>query len=291
MSTPLPIRERIKVLKQEYERLRVDKGSLLKLIDEAELPEGVYNSNAIENSTLTLQETEKILLELEVTKELSLKEVFEAKNLARVMEYLTSKSDELSLQLIILLHQMLLGNIDEGIAGRFRKKGEYVRIGTFIVISPQHIEQKLEEALIEYSSNLEGYFVDKTAKFHLDFELIHPFLDGNGRIGRVLINFQLRKLGFPAVIIRDKEKSTYYSTFRQYQDNKKTKIMERVLALAIMESLHKRLAYLKNQKIIELTAYAKYTRQSVSAILNAAKRQTVPAFREKGAWKIGRNIF
>ena len=287
MSTALFIKNRIQALKQEYDCLKVKKDSLLKLIDEAEIPDSVYNSNAIENSTLTLKETEKILLEMEVSSDVSLREVFEAKNLARVIEYITSKSEELTKQLILLLHQMLLGNINDGIAGRFRKKDEYVRIGTYIAISPEHIEQKLEAALVEYSSDLDTYFADKIAKLHLDFEVIHPFNDGNGRIGRVLINYQLKKLGFPPIIIRDKEKSKYYLAFKDYQNSKKTKIMEHILTLAIMESLHKRVAYLKGDTIVELTEYARKRRKSVPSVLNAAKRQTIPAFREKGVWKIG----
>src|SRR3989304_9462150 len=117
MSTQKPFREKIKKLKKEYDLLKVGKNSLIQMIDEAEIPESVYNSNAIENSTLTLKETEKILLELEVSRNISLREVFEAKNLARVMEYIRAKSlEELSKETILLLHQMLMGNIDENIA-------------------------------------------------------------------------------------------------------------------------------------------------------------------------------
>ena len=288
MSTSSLLQNRVKELKAEYDRLKIGKDSLLKIINEAEIPESVYNSNAIENSTLTLKETEKILLEMEVSRNVSLREVFEAKNLARIMEYISVKSqEELSKETILLLHQMLIGNIDDSIAGRLRKKGEYVRIGTFIATAPEHVERMLEEALIEYSSDHINYFLDKVAKFHLDFETIHPFNDGNGRMGRVLINYQLYKLGFPGVIIRDKEKQVYYSAFKEYRANKKTKTMEKILALALMESLHKRIAYLKGSKIIEATEFAAKKNKPVPVILNAAKRQTIPAFREKGVWKIG----
>lgn len=290
MSTSLSLQKRIEVLKKEYDRLKIGKESLLKLIDEAEIPESVYNSNAIENSTLTLKETEKILLEMEVSKNVSLREVFEAKNLARVMEYIRAKFlAELSKEAILLLHQMLLGNLNENIAGRLRKKGEYVRVGSFIAPAPEHIERMLEEALIEYSSNQMAYFVDKIAKFHLQFETIHPFNDGNGRIGRVIINYQLYRLGFPGIIIRDKEKATYYQSFREYRDNKGAKTMEKIISLALMEALHKRIAYLKGYKIIEATEYAAKQNKPAPVILNAAKRQTIPAFREKGIWKIGNN--
>ncbi|MBI2196099.1 Fic family protein [Candidatus Daviesbacteria bacterium] len=288
MPTPLHLQKRIEILKKEYDRLKLGKQSLLKIIDEVEIPESVYNSNAIENSTLTLKETEKILLEMEVSKNVSLREVFEAKNLARVMEYIRGKSsEELSKEIILLLHQMLIGNIDDSVAGRLRKKGEYVRVGTFIAPAPEHIERMLEEALIEHSSDQIAYFVDKISKFHLQFETIHPFNDGNGRIGRVIINYQLYRLGFPGVIIRDKEKAVYYRSFVEYRDDRKTKTMEEVITLALMESLHKRIAYLKGNKIIEATEFAAKQNKPAPVILNAAKRQTIPAFREKGVWKIG----
>ncbi len=288
MSTSSAIQKKIQNLKSEYDRLKIGKQSLLRIIDEAEVPESVYNSNAIENSTLTLKETEKILLEMEVSRNVSLREVYEAKNLARVMECIWGKSsEELSRETILLLHQMLIGNIDENIAGKLRKKGEYVRVGSFIAPAPEHIERMLEEALIDYSSDQTTYFVDKIAKFHLQFETIHPFNDGNGRIGRAIINYQLYRLGFPGIIIRDKEKQVYYISFKEYHDNKVTKTMDRVITLALLESLHKRIAYLKGNKIIEAAEFAARQRKPVPVILNAAKRQTIPAFREKGVWKIG----
>lgn len=289
MSTSLQIKNRFKILKQEYDRLKIDKEPLLKILDEAELPESVYNSNAIENSTLTFKETEKILLEMEVSKNISVREIFEAKNLARVMEYIGTKSkeQELSRELILLLHQMLLGNIDANSVGKFRTKGQYVRVGSYIAPAPEHIEKMIEQLLIEYESDLDSYFLDKIARFHLQFEIIHPFNDGNGRIGRVLINYQLNRLGLPPVIIRDKEKKKYYKVFEQYRDDKKTKLMEKIIILALLESLHKRIAYLEGKNIIDLTEYAKKSGKNVQAVLNAAKRQTIPTFREKGVWKIG----
>ncbi len=79
----------------------------------------------------------------------------------------------------------------------------------------------------------------------------------------------------------------YYQSFREYDDSKSTKRMEKILALALMESLHKRIAYLKGEKIITLAEYTKMHKKSAPAVLNAARRQNIPAFREKGVWKIG----
>lgn len=288
MATTAPLRNRLKALKEEFDRLKKGKESLLVLIDEAEIPESVYNSNAIENSTLTLPETERILLEMKVARDISLREVFEAKNLARVVEYVRSKVEERDVDqdLILFLHHMLMSGIKDSIAGRFRKGDEYVRVGTHIATPPEHIEKLIQAALQTYSNDFESFFTDKIARFHLEFENIHPFLDGNGRIGRVLMNYQVQRLGFPSLIIRNKEKKNYYQAFKRYDDKRATQIMEKIVVLALMESLHKRLAYLKGDAIITLPEYAEKTGKSVPSVLNAAKRQNIPAFREKGVWKI-----
>ena len=289
MATTQPIRDRIQVLKREYDTLRQGKVSLLSMIDEVEIGESVYNSNAIENSTLTLEETERILLEQMLSRNVSVREVFEAKNLARVMEYKRTrvKDSELNNDLLLRLHQMLIGGIDDAIAGRFRRQGEYVRVGTHIAPAPERVERMMDNILIEYSSDLGSYFLDKIARFHLDFETIHPFCDGNGRLGRVIISFQLLQLGLPRLIIRNSEKERYYRAFRDYENGKTTRTMEGILSLALTESLHKRLSYLQGKTIIKLSDYIKQNGLSAPAVTNAARRQTIPAFREKGVWKIG----
>jgi Fic family protein len=289
MATTNTIKTYIQVLKTKYDQLRMGKEALLMLIDESELSESVFNSNAIENSTLTLKETERILLEMEISRNVSVREVFEAKNLARVMEYTRKKAleSELSLDMILLLHKMLMDNINESIAGRFRAEGEYVRVGAHIAPAPQHVQHMMEEIRLSFSADQRTYFTDKIARFHLDFETIHPFCDGNGRMGRVIINYQLARFGFPNIIIRDKEKRIYYKAFGEYKDLKKTKTMENILTLALTESMHKRIAYLQGDKITTIVDFAKTHNKSIHALLNAARRQTIPAFREKGVWKIG----
>lgn len=288
MPKPSTIKPRLAKLKKQYDKLRKGKDFLLILIDEAEIPESVYNSNAIENSTLTLKETEKILMEMEVSRNVSLREVFEAKNLAVVSEYIrnNAKKADLNNDLIILLHKMLISNIEDDIAGRYRQKGEYVKVGSHIAPDPKHIQKLMDTLLEGYNTDLESHYLDKITKFHLDFESIHPFNDGNGRMGRLLINFQLRKLGLPNIIIRNKDKKNYYQALKEYDDKDKTENMENIMGLSLLESLHKRITYLKGDKIITVADYAKKHKLNNSALLNAAKRQTIPAFHEKGVWKI-----
>lgn len=283
------VKKRIQELKETYDTIRPGKEALLTILDEAELPENVYNSNAIENSTLTLKETERILMELEVTRNVSVREIFEAKNLARVIEYkkIKSQGQELTMELMLFFHKMLLTGINDDIAGRIRTKGEYVRVGAFVAMPPEHIERNMKNLLIEYTSNFSMYFLEKIAKFHLDFETIHPFNDGNGRLGRILINYQLLQCGFPRIIIRQKEKHIYHRSFEAYRNDKKIKPMETILSLALMESLHKRITYLQGTSIVTLSDFIRKKNVKAPAVFNAARRQTIAAFREKGVWKIG----
>ena len=280
--------DRIKNLKDQYNLLREGKDELLKLVEEAEVAESVYNSNAIDNSTLTFAETERILLELEVARQISSREVFEARNLARVSEYIRekAKSVDINKEIILFLHKMLITAIKDDIAGRFRKQGEYVRVANHIAPAPEQVDSMIDKIISEYNNDHESYFIEKISKFHLDFENIYPFNDGNGRIGRVLINCQLIRLGFSSIIIRNKEKSDYYDSFSVYRDKNSLKPIAKIITLGIMESLHKRITYLEGSTIIKLSEFAKKHHKTASSLANAARRQTIPAFREKGVWKI-----
>lgn len=295
MSTKLAVRERIRALWEEYATLKRGQAALLRLIDEVEVPENVYNSNAIENSTLTLRDTENILQGMQPSAGASIREVSEARNLASVIAYKREHAQSVPLNkpLILRLHDMLMRSIDQSIAGRFRAADEYVRVGYHIAPAPELVEGLIDGLLDAYATDLEGYFLDKIAKFHLDFETIHPFCDGNGRIGRVLVNFQLLKLELPRVIIRNKEKQVYYQALRDYQTHPNrenavaTRSMENILALALLESLHKRTTYLRGENVMRLADYVKQHKLSAAALTNAARRQTIPAFRERGVWQIG----
>ncbi|HBR71358.1 MAG TPA: cell filamentation protein Fic, partial [Candidatus Moranbacteria bacterium] len=107
-------------------------------------------------------ETEKILLEMEVSRDVSVREVYEAKNLSRVINYIRDKSKEKEIdkELILLLHQMLIGGINDEFAGRFRKIGEYVRVGTHVAPAPEKVVSMIEDILNYYINNLDGYFLD-----------------------------------------------------------------------------------------------------------------------------------
>ena len=282
-------KNKIKALKLEYERLRLARQAGVALVDKDERPEQVYNSNAIENSSLSLEETELILSGGKPSRMVSDREILEAKNLGRVLKHLDDKQHRpINRESILKLHQMLIGGIDDRIAGRFRGRHEYVRVGSHIAPAPEHVELLIESLLADYASSHDRYFLDHIARFHLEFERIHPFVDGNGRIGRVLINWQLAGLGYPPVIVRHKGKHRdYYPLFGRYVSSGDINGFASLLARLLQESLNKRLACLGGQEVVRLSDWARQQGLATNAQLNAAKRQTIAAFREKGIWKIG----
>lgn len=282
-------------LKKQYDALKKGKTSLLDLLEEAELPESVYNSNAIENSTLTLDETEKILFEKELPAHHSQREVFEAVNLAKVKEYLQAKLEkktQLTEELILFIHEILLQNIYDECAGRYRKKGEHVRVGSYIAPPPEDIPGLMQELFFAFADE-EKHVVERVVQFHLEFERIHPFCDGNGRTGRALINYQLQSHGYPPIIVPNKGKHNhYYPCFVDYEYDRSTKPFEHLITLLLKESFHKRIAYLRGEEIMLLSQIGKqYPMHSPQSLATLAKKQSLPAFRERGRWRVGVQSF
>jgi len=280
---------KISSLRERYYKASLGKDALIKLISETEVAEQVYNSNAIENSTLTLEETEKILLQIDLDRYITEREIFEAKNLARVVSYIDkrAKEQELTLPVILSLHKMLISNIRDDVAGRFRKDNEFVRVGNHIAPNPKEVVERLEKMLSEYNAVSYENIIKRIAKLHLSFEYTHPFIDGNGRIGRVINNYLLIREGFVPINIKFIDRKMYYEAFKEFDEKGKSAVMEGIVGKALTNSYHKRLAYLEGKKIMTLTDYAKENKISHSNLINKANRQTIEAFLEKNVWKIG----
>lgn len=289
MTKILHVYKSIPYLRERYYKASIGKDALLTLISEAEVAEQVYNSNAIENSTLTLEETEKILLQIDLDRFITEREIFEAKNLARVVAYIEKKAkeQEMTQEMMMSLHKMLISNIRDDVAGRFRNNDEFVRVGNYIAPHPKEVEGRIENMLVQYHATSYEHIVKRIATLHLTFEHIHPFVDGNGRIGRVINSYLLIREGFVPINIKFIERKKYYEAFKEYDEKGKTTIMEEIVGKALTNSYHKRLAYLEGKKIISLGDYSKSKRISHSNLINKANRQTIEAFLEKNTWKIG----
>lgn len=281
-------RDRINSLAEEYRKLAAGQKEATKELTLSELPEMVYNSNAIENSTLTLEDTEDILIRNQIRTNHEIREIYEAKNLASAIEYLMDNPEkEISVDLILNLHKTLLSNIRNDIAGRFRSGREWVRIGTHIGANPEFVNNLMHELAKNYNSDDGEYFLEKIAYFHAEFENIHPFGDGNGRIGRLLTNEQLDMLGLPPIIIPNKSKfDEYYPALDEYTKTGKIDKLTELFAGLLIESLHRRITKLTAKRIIPVADWAKNNNINLQSATNKAIRGTIPAFRVRGHWMI-----
>jgi len=185
---------------------------------------------------------------------------------------------------------MLILNIRDDVAGRFRRDNEFVRVGSHIAPNPKEVVDRLTKMLAEYTAASNENIIKRIAKLHLTFEYTHPFIDGNGRIGRVINNYLLLREGFVPINIKFIDRKMYYEAFKQFDEKGETAIMEEMVGKALTNSYHKRLAYLEGKKIITLSDYAKNNKISHSNLINKANRQTIEAFLEKGVWKIGESF-
>jgi len=208
-------------LKQKLDELRPLPSHTLKSLHEQLVLEWTYHSNAIEGNTLTLKET-KVVLEGITIGGKSMREHFEAINHKEAIEYvesLVSGDEPLNEYTIKSIHQLILKNIDGPSAGVYRK--ENVVISGAKHIPPNHllVQEQMEQLIKDYQ-HFSGHPIERAARLHVDFVKVHPFVDGNGRTARLLMNFDLMKSGYLPVVIKAEDRLTYY----EFLDNAHTKL-------------------------------------------------------------------
>lgn len=281
-------KNKIAKLAEKYRELKAKNPNVVREIELSEMSEMVYNSNAIENSTLTLEDTEDILIRDQIRTDHEIREIYEAKNLASVMECISyNPYERLSTKMVLGLHGLLLMNINNSVAGRFRHGDEWVRVGAHIGANPKFVEKLMDELIDEYNSDKESYFLEKIAHFHAEFENIHPFCDGNGRIGRILINQQLEAEDLPPIIIPNKSKfKEYYPLLEKYEYTNSYDDLVDIFAKLLIEALYRRIAKLTARKIIPLAEWSKNNNIDQQSASNYASRGTIPAFRIRDKWMI-----
>src|SRR3989338_1393011 len=173
--------------------------------------EFTYDTNAIEGSTVTLQETALILFDKVVPKDRTLREINEVQNHKDSLDFMLCHKGDINKNFVLKLHKLLMHNILWKYAGTFRDVQVYVRGAEFTPPLPRDVEKEFKRLMLWYRANKRKYHpVVVAAYFHHVFESIHPFRDGNGRIGRLLLNFILRKNALPMVNIKYREKGKYY---------------------------------------------------------------------------------
>ncbi|QVJ96907.1 Fic family protein [Mycoplasma mycoides] len=190
-----------------------------------------YNTNAIEGSTLTQRETYLILKKGVTIDGKSLQYHFDAighQEAFWLMVDLANKDTKISQRDIKDIHNLVLMS-NRSNAGVYRKIPVYISGSKHSVAQPYLIEPKLEQ-LLNWYHNSNEHIIKKIAKFHLDFEAIHPFIDGNGRTGRLIINLELMKNGFYSIDIKFTNRNLYYQAFDDYHTKKDMSTMINLIA-------------------------------------------------------------
>ena len=210
-------------------RRELTEGEIERLNEEFTI-EYTYNSNAIEGNTLTLRETDLVLRGLTIDRK-PLKDHMEAVGHKEAFEFvseLVKQNEPLSERIIKQIHFLVLvGNKDD--RGVYRKVPVRIMGVKHEPVQPYMIEPKMEELLKSFMEGKE-HIITKLARFHIEFEGIHPFIDGNGRTGRLLVNLELMKAGYPPIDIKFTDRMEYYKAFDEYHENHNLSAMEYLFA-------------------------------------------------------------
>jgi len=200
-------------------------------LTEAFAVEYTYNSNAIEGNTLTLRETDMVLHGLTIAQK-PLREHLEAVGHKEAFDFvleLVRDRVPLSEQVIKQIHSLVLED-------KRADRGVYRRVPVSIMgvkhdpVQPFRIEPEMELLLLVYGDSAGTHVISRVARFHLEFEAIHPFIDGNGRTGRLIVNLELMRAGYPPIDIKFTDRMRYYQAFDDYHENKSIAAMEGLFA-------------------------------------------------------------
>lgn len=231
--------EKIKELKAELDTRRPLTQGELERLNEEFMIEFTYNSNAIEGNTLTLQETAMVLEGITIDQK-PLKDHLEAvghKDAFLYVQDIVSNKMPLTEFVIKNIHSLVLMNKPED-------KGVYRRVPVRIMgaftepVQPYMIEPKITELLDENEKRKATMnIIERVARFHLEFESIHPFIDGNGRTGRLLMNFELMQNGYPPINVKFSDRKRYYDAFDSYSRNHDATPMTNLITEYVTERL------------------------------------------------------
>lgn len=237
-------------LKEKLSRLRpLNSGELKRLKDEFAI-NNTYNSNAIEGSTLTLRETAMILQEGITIAEKPIKEHLEAIGHKDAFEYiieLTDSKTALSESIIKEIHSLVL-MADRENKGVYRKVPVMIMGAEHTPPQPYLVPKLMEQLIIDYNGlSKTTDVIQAVSLMHLKFESIHPFIDGNGRTGRLLLNFELMKKGFLPVNIKFSDRAKYYDCFDDYRKNGTADMLKGLIADYEQQELERYISIIESE--------------------------------------------
>lgn len=216
---------KIDQLKEQLASLRPLNDTELKRLREEFMIENTYNSNAIEGNTLTLRETALILQEGVTIAQKPIKEHSEAIGHKDAFEYVVTLADThspLTERVIKDIHSLILMN-DANNKGVYRSVPVRILGANHTPPQPYLVPVQMEQLIADYETmKREKHVIEAIAEFHLRFEGIHPFIDGNGRTGRLVLNLELMKAGLLPVNVKFADRALYYSCFDEYYSDQRS---------------------------------------------------------------------
>jgi Fic family protein len=178
-----------------------------------------YDSNAIEGNSLSLEETSLVVNENIVPEGKTLREIYEAKNHIKALKFLKEHKGDLNENLILKLHSIILDNISERFSGKYRKSSIRIAGSTFKPPTPEKVPQLIGNLIYWYKKNKNKFHQFELAiLISMKFVTIHPFIDGNGRVSRLIMNFLLSKKDYPWINIYNKQRQKYLQAVRKAND-------------------------------------------------------------------------
>jgi len=174
-----------------------------------------YESNALEGNSLTLKDVNIVLFENQVVKGKELREIYEVRNSRTVLDMLLKKKFKVNPKDIIRMHRILMKDIDTRTG--YKKIPNYLFGKNVMTTLPENVEKEMK-SLIEWYDNSKPSLhpLHLASLFHARFEKIHPFQDGNGRVGRFLMNTILVNEDYPPLIVRKSWRISYFSALEAH---------------------------------------------------------------------------
>ncbi len=220
--------EKLEKIRENFEKewKRVPKSAKQKELQEIAIA-FTYNTNAIEGSTITLEEA-RLILEDKVAPSKPIRDIRETESQAAVFLQMLKIEENLSEQLLLRWHENIFRETKPDITGQFRTYA--VRVGSYVAPNWKKVEPLIKQ-LVSFVNESKLNPVEGAARAHYMFEKVHPFGDGNGRIGRLLLNFILWKNHYPILVIEYKKRKYYYKALEQSEEGFVNYFIKRYLSV------------------------------------------------------------
>jgi len=275
--------------KKRLDNMRPLPSALVRRLKEQMQVEYTYNSNAIEGNTLTLQETRLVIEEGLTVSGKSLREIMEAKNHPEAIEFvenLATSREEINEEVVLHIHKLIMLGITED-AGQYRAAGVRITGASFMPPPSSEVRPRMNELLKWLKDNPDEHTpIELTAVFHHRFVQIHPFIEGNGRTARLLMNAILMRNGYPFIAIVPKRDQPKYLKALMEADLGNLSAFVNFIARCVERALDLYLNSIEEPEILTLAEASKITPYSQEYLSLLARKGILGAYKQGRNWVV-----